>query len=219
MIGALRAIRLCLQATIASRFRRQPAAVRWGEPGRELAIEIRPPWWETWWFRGLLVLVVLATIIGAYILRVRQIAQRFSIRLDERVNERTRIARELHDSLLQSFQGLIYRMQAVHALVAGSRSRGGDAARNRSGRWRPRDRGGPRSRATICARTCRSRAILPIPWPSSGRNSRTDGLRPLSFRVVVEGRRGQLHRSFGTMCTASLAKPCAMRLSIPRRGT
>ncbi|GFE87681.1 sensor histidine kinase [Steroidobacter agaridevorans] len=101
------------------RFQVQAATSRgsWGEPGAEVAIEIRPPWWGTWWFKGLLLLLGLAVIGGTYMLRIRQIAHRFDIRLEERVNERTRIARELHDSLLQSFQGLIFRLQAVHALL------------------------------------------------------------------------------------------------------
>jgi signal transduction histidine kinase len=101
------------------RFRVQGATSRgpWNEPGVTVAIEIQSPWWSTWWFKGLVALLVLAIIAGAYLLRIRQIAEQFNIRLDERVNERTRIARELHDSLLQSFQGLIYRLQAVVALL------------------------------------------------------------------------------------------------------
>jgi len=43
-----------------------------------------------------------------YRLRLRQVAQQFNMRLEERVSERTRIARELHDTLLQSFHGLIF---------------------------------------------------------------------------------------------------------------
>lgn len=102
------------------RFQIQAATGRgpWGEPGREIAISILPPWWQTGWFRTLVGLIALSAVIGGYKLRMRQIAQQFSIRLDERMNERTRIARELHDSLLQSFQGLIYRLQAVHALLS-----------------------------------------------------------------------------------------------------
>jgi signal transduction histidine kinase len=46
----------------------------------------------------------------------RQLAQEVNVRLDERVNERTRIARDLHDTLLQSFQGLMLRFQAAHNL-------------------------------------------------------------------------------------------------------
>ena len=37
--------------------------------------------------------------------------------MDERVGERTRIARDLHDTLLQSFQGLMLRLQAVDDLL------------------------------------------------------------------------------------------------------
>ncbi len=52
-------------------------------------------------------------IWGIHELRVRQLATQFSMRLEERVSERTRIARDLHDTLLQSFQGLLFRFQAV----------------------------------------------------------------------------------------------------------
>src|SRR5262245_27386586 len=44
---------------------------------------------------------------------VRQLAHQFDARLQERVNERTRIARELHDTLLQSFHGVMFRFQAA----------------------------------------------------------------------------------------------------------
>ena len=52
-------------------------------------------------------------------LRLRQLAQQFNMRLEERVNERTRIARDLHDTLLQSFQGLMFRLQAVRDVLPG----------------------------------------------------------------------------------------------------
>jgi signal transduction histidine kinase len=54
----------------------------------------------------------LALLWAAYQLRVRQLAHQFNMRLEERVSERTRIARELHDTLLQSFQALLLRFQA-----------------------------------------------------------------------------------------------------------
>jgi signal transduction histidine kinase len=60
----------------------------------------------------------LATLAWSlYQYRLRQIARQFDIRLEERVNERTRIARELHDSLMQGFQGLMFRLQAVRDLL------------------------------------------------------------------------------------------------------
>jgi signal transduction histidine kinase len=49
----------------------------------------------------------------AYRLRVRQLAHTYNLRLEERLAERTRIARELHDTLLQGFQGITLRVQGV----------------------------------------------------------------------------------------------------------
>jgi signal transduction histidine kinase len=58
----------------------------------------------------------------AYRLRVRQIARRIHARLDERARERERIARELHDTLLQGIQGLMLRFQAVTDRVTDDKS-------------------------------------------------------------------------------------------------
>src|SRR4029077_20693835 len=44
---------------------------------------------------------------------VRRIAREFEMRLEERVNERTRVARELHDTLLQTCHGVLFRFQAA----------------------------------------------------------------------------------------------------------
>jgi signal transduction histidine kinase len=53
------------------------------------------------------VILFLAAAAGLYQFRLRHIARVFNVRLEERVAERTRIARDLHDRLLQSFQGLL----------------------------------------------------------------------------------------------------------------
>jgi signal transduction histidine kinase len=58
-----------------------------------------------------------AALWTAYLFRVRQVARAYQQRLDERVNERTRIARELHDTLLQSFHGLLLRFQTASYLL------------------------------------------------------------------------------------------------------
>ena len=85
----------------------------WNEEGVSLPILITPPWWRTNWFRALFAAVVLTLLWAAYQLRLRQLAAQFNMRLEERVSERSRIARDLHDTLLQSFQGLVFRFQAV----------------------------------------------------------------------------------------------------------
>jgi len=50
-------------------------------------------------------------------LRLREVARQFHIRTEERVAERTRIARALHDTLLQSFQASLMKFQAVTLLL------------------------------------------------------------------------------------------------------
>jgi signal transduction histidine kinase/ligand-binding sensor domain-containing protein len=86
-----------------------------GQPANG-AFAMLPAFYQTLWFRSLCVLLILATLAGLYQLRLRQLAQQYSLRLEERVSERTRIARELHDTLLQSFQGLLLRFQTAYAL-------------------------------------------------------------------------------------------------------
>ena len=85
----------------------------WNEAGAALEFSIAPAYYQTMWFRSAVVLAALALLWAAYQYRVRQVAAAFDARLQERVNERTRIARELHDTLLQSFHGLLFRFQAA----------------------------------------------------------------------------------------------------------
>ena len=84
----------------------------WNEEGVSLPILITPRWWRTNWFRALFAVILLTLLWAAYQLRVRQLAAQFNMRLEERVAERTRVARDLHDTLLQSFQALLPLLQA-----------------------------------------------------------------------------------------------------------
>ena len=100
-------------------FRAQAATRRgpWGAPGVALEVEILPRLWETAWFQTICCGFMVLSLWGLYRLRLRQIAFQFDVRLEERVGERTRIARELHDSLLQSFHGLMLRFQLVKKML------------------------------------------------------------------------------------------------------
>jgi signal transduction histidine kinase len=89
----------------------------WNEEGVSLPILITPPWWRTNWSRALFAVIVLTLLWAAYQLRVRQLHRQFAMTLEARVGERTRIARDLHDTLLQSFQALLLRFQAVFNLL------------------------------------------------------------------------------------------------------
>ena len=59
----------------------------------------------------------MALLWAAYQFRMRPLQHAFEMTLDARVGERTRIARELHDTLLQSFHGLLLRFQTASYLL------------------------------------------------------------------------------------------------------
>jgi signal transduction histidine kinase len=85
----------------------------WNEEGASLQFSIAPAYWQTTWFRLLCGAACLGLLVLLYWLRVRQLAIQFNMKLDARVGERTRIARELHDTMLQSFQGVLLQLQAA----------------------------------------------------------------------------------------------------------
>ena len=91
----------------------------WNEQGASLIIIVTPPWWKTTWVRTLCFSFVLILLWAAYQWRLRQLRHQFEMTLDARVSERTRIARDLHDTLLQSFHGLLLRFQIVSQLLPG----------------------------------------------------------------------------------------------------
>ncbi|HVO61011.1 MAG TPA: two-component regulator propeller domain-containing protein, partial [Terriglobales bacterium] len=89
----------------------------WNEKGDTLEFSVAPAYYQTNWFRALCAAAVLALLWAAYQLRVRRLQRRFERTLDVRVGERTRIARDLHDTLLQSFHGVLLRLQTVSYLL------------------------------------------------------------------------------------------------------
>ncbi|HEX4165105.1 MAG TPA: two-component regulator propeller domain-containing protein, partial [Bryobacteraceae bacterium] len=101
-------------------FRVQGATSRgpWTEPGAQLSIEILPPWWGTLSFRVSFGVVALLVGLAAYNYRLHQIARAITARFDERLAERTRIARELHDNLLQNLAGISLQLDGIAKQVA-----------------------------------------------------------------------------------------------------
>jgi signal transduction histidine kinase len=65
------------------------------------------------WFRLCVIFITGFVLLIAHRLRVQHLAHTYNLRLEGRVSERVRIARELHDTLLQGFQGITLRMQGV----------------------------------------------------------------------------------------------------------
>jgi ligand-binding sensor domain-containing protein/signal transduction histidine kinase len=92
----------------------------WNEPGLALTITIQPPWWGTWWFRLMCIVAFVGFLWILYVLRLRQLAAEIRAGVEGRLGERDRIARELHDTLLQCIQGLILQFHAVAERIPAS---------------------------------------------------------------------------------------------------
>jgi len=91
----------------------------WNEAGGSLDFSIDPAYYQTNWFRVSCAAAFLALLWALHQYRLHQIAEKFNARLEGRVDERLRVARELHDTLLQSFHGLLLNFQAVKNLLPG----------------------------------------------------------------------------------------------------
>lgn len=85
----------------------------WNEAGTYFDFTIAPAYYQTTWFRVAGIIVFLLVLGGIYHLRLKQVARQVRGRMEERLEERERIARDLHDTLLQSVQGLILKFHAV----------------------------------------------------------------------------------------------------------
>ena len=166
----------------------------WNKEGVSLPILITPPWWRTNWFRGLSVALFLALLWAAYQFRIRQLQREFNMRLGERLDERTRIARDLHDTLLQSFQGVMFSFQSVRNLLPG---RMDQAIRTLDEAIREGDEAIAEGRGAIQglradpALESNLEHQLAAAGKEFAASSRTEGDQP-EFRVTVEGVRRPL---------------------------
>jgi len=77
----------------------------WNEEGASIAFTIAPAWYQTAVFRISCLLAGLLLLVLIYYLRMKQASRSIRARFDERIAERTRLARDLHDTLLQTLQG------------------------------------------------------------------------------------------------------------------
>jgi signal transduction histidine kinase len=86
----------------------------WNGPEAAVGFEVEPTLWQRWWFRFALVFCVGFAILALYRLRVHQLTRLLNVRFEERLAERTRIARDLHDTLLQ---GVLSASMQLHVAV------------------------------------------------------------------------------------------------------
>ena len=85
----------------------------WNETGASLSFSVAPAWYQTKWLKLLAFALALGIILLLYLFERQRYATLLRVRFDERLEERTRLARDLHDTLLQTIQGS--RLVADHA--------------------------------------------------------------------------------------------------------
>jgi signal transduction histidine kinase len=90
----------------------------WSAQPAHLDVAIAPAFWQTLWFKLVCALLVALAGYGLFRWRVQLATARVAERMQERLNERTRIARTLHDSFLQSVQALIMRFDRIKHGIA-----------------------------------------------------------------------------------------------------
>jgi signal transduction histidine kinase/ligand-binding sensor domain-containing protein len=89
----------------------------WNQAGAQLDFRVTAAYYQTHWFQAACSLAFVTALALLYQVRLRQVARQFRIRTEERVSERTRIARDLHDTLLQSLQALLLNFHSVTYLL------------------------------------------------------------------------------------------------------
>lgn len=94
---------------------------QWNSAEAALDLKIEPELWQTWWFRSGVVICAGLLALALYRLRMQQLTHLLSVRFEERLTERTRIAQDLHDTLLQGvFSASIHFDVANNRLPADS---------------------------------------------------------------------------------------------------
>jgi signal transduction histidine kinase len=92
-----------------------------GEGGGVIAVAVTegtPPFWRTWWFRFALALLGLFALFIFYRWRVREVQAKLTLRFEERLAERTRIAQDLHDTLLQGLMSASMQLHVANDYLA-----------------------------------------------------------------------------------------------------
>jgi ligand-binding sensor domain-containing protein/signal transduction histidine kinase len=85
----------------------------WNETGAAISFRVRPFFYQTYPFLALCAAFVGVTAWGFYRFRLRQISRQMRERFVLVLAERTRVAREIHDTLLQGFTGISLKLDAI----------------------------------------------------------------------------------------------------------
>lgn len=92
------------------------------EGGDVIAVAItkgRPVFWQSWWFLLGIAAAIALAVVALFRARMQKVTRHLSLRLEERLAERTRIAQELHDTLLQDFLSVSMQLHVANDQLAG----------------------------------------------------------------------------------------------------
>jgi signal transduction histidine kinase/ligand-binding sensor domain-containing protein len=160
----------------------------WNETGDFLDFSIAPAYYQTTWFLLSCVGAFFALLWMLYRYRLYQVAREFNAHMEGRINERVRVARDLHDTLLQAFQGLMLRLQVVDEMLPPGKAKQELEETLETG-----------DQAIVEGRN----AVHDLRSPTANMNDLVGALRALgqelatghsaNFRLVIEGPRRELH--------------------------
>lgn len=160
----------------------------WSEDSTFLDFAIAPAYYQTTWFLVSCVVAFLLLLAAVYQLRVRQVARQYNMRMEERVNERTRLARDLHDTLLQSLQGVLMKFHAVTYLLPHRADEAQKMLESVIEQGRQAIDEGRNAVQGLRSSTVITNDLAPV-LSALGEELAADqsGQNPLDFRVIVEG--------------------------------
>jgi signal transduction histidine kinase len=97
----------------------------WNETGDSITFELLPAFYQTLWFLVLCIFVISSLAFMLYRVRVRSAAREVQARFEERMSERTRIAQDLHDNLVQEMTGISLQLEIADEVTPlGSTAKG-----------------------------------------------------------------------------------------------
>jgi ligand-binding sensor domain-containing protein len=163
----------------------------WSNREADVAFIVDPRFWQTTWFRLGMVLATVLTALAAYRLRLRQLTRSLNLRFEERLDERTRIAQELHDTLLQGFVSSSMQVHvAADSLPEDSKAKA-ILTRALQGMGQVIDEG----RNTVRGLRLSRSASLDLEEAFARVPGEIDAYGPgdVAFRVIVDGQQRPLH--------------------------